>query len=157
MKNKIKCLLVVCIISLLSFGIIGCRNINDLDTVKEGIGYVNICGLKVKGGTAGDTVFFLEGWIPGNEWGGTSPNKAVVDEEGNAVLDLDPVYQYTTGDDIVCQIVGGNPAPSGSGDDFWNHKYFTGGNPKVTNPWDKKTYYVVFDKASNKLSLEEKK
>ena len=114
----------------------------------EQIMYIDVVGFKVINATdyEGKTMYFLEGWVPENEWGDTSPNKAVV-TSGIAEKTIDSTR--LTVDSIPLQMT----APVAGGG-FWDVKV-GGGTKYVENAKDFKVYILQYDCKNDELSLVE--
>ena len=114
----------------------------------EQIKYIDVVGFKVINADAyeGKTIYFLEGWVPENEWNDKSPNKAVVT---SGIAEKTIASTRLTVDSIPLQMT----APVAGGG-FWDVKV-GGGTKNVENAKDFKVYILQYDCENDELSLVE--
>lgn len=122
----------------------------------EQIKYIDVVGFKVINydGDA-EIIYFLNAWIPGNEWGWATPNKGTVSEK---TASCSITSTRITADTINVQITdpviaAGNERPVSGDANFWASKV---ADDKITvdNPKDFKVYIIVFDCNTKEFSLE---
>lgn len=114
----------------------------------EQIKYIDVVGFKVINADAyeGKDVYFLEGWVPGNDWGKVNPKATVTGGVGEVSI----ASTRLTLDSIPLQMT----APDDPDGAFWAIK--VGGGPKnVENAKDFKVYILQYDCENGELSLVE--
>ena len=117
----------------------------------EQIKYVDIVGLKIINAKdyEGIDVYFLEGWIPNNEWNDKSPNKATV-KDGTAEISI--ASQRITQDSIPVQMIAYSDKSN-----FWaDGNKIGGGTIKCDNTKDFVEKIIVYDCSTKKISLTNK-
>lgn len=116
----------------------------------EQIKYIDVVGLKVINADEyeGKSVYFLEGWIPENDWGKTTPNNGIV-TDGTVEISIE--LTRLTIDSIPLQMT----APEDADNGFWDIKV-GGGTKNVNNVKDFKKYIIQYDCEADKLTLVEK-
>lgn len=128
--------------TLVSFSIKGCKLTGYTDEV-----------------TAAGGIYFLEGWVPGNQWNSTSPNKGIASGSGSSIVytrDFASAYSIIAlGGELATtkkslQIVNWDGA---SGDTFWSNKVTAGVDVTCGNAVDGKSYYFVYDASTAEATL----
>ena len=116
----------------------------------EQIKYIDVVGFKVINADdyEGKTIYFLEGWVPGNKWGKDNPNAAVTGGTAEVAISSTRL----TVDSIPLQMT----APDDPDNGFWNIKV-GGGTKNVDNAKDFKKYIITYDCEADELSLVESK
>lgn len=99
-------------------------------------------------------VFFLEGWVPDNEWGATTPNRASV-VSGSATCTLSSPAKIID-EKFGIQIVNLKEGKTEFGDGWANVDKIQDGSLKVDNPLDLETYTLKFDCSTSALTLVKK-
>lgn len=115
-------------------------------SVRE-VKYIDVVGFKVINADdyEGKTIYFLEGWVPGNNWDNTNPSAVVT----GGVAEKAITSTRLTVDSIPLQMT----APEVGGD-FWGVKV-GGGAKNVDNEKDFKVYILQYDCENDELSLVE--
>lgn len=93
----------------------------------------------------GETVYFLEDWIPGNDWGANNPH-GEIDASYTAEVKFSSPVKIST-NEIKLQMVSYN----GTGE-FWDDKVGKG-TKTAKNPNDLTTGYLVYDCEEDELSF----
>ena len=114
---------------------------------------MSIKGCKLINYKSDNEIYFLEAWMPGNEWNEKSPNKAKP-KDGTTVVDFKTPYAYSFVGEVSdlkaaalkIQIVDWD-GTSG----FWDKKVCGGADASVADCESGKTYYLVYDAASSKV------
>ena len=114
----------------------------------EQIKYIDVVGFKVINADAyeGKTIYFLEGWVPENEWNDKSPNKAVVT---SGIAEKTIASTRLTVDSIPLQMT----APVAGGG--FCYVKVGSGTKNVENAKDFKVYILQYDCENDELSLVE--
>ena len=112
----------------------------------EQIKYIDVVGFKVINADdyEGKTIYFLEGWVPGNKWGKDNPNAAVTGGTAEVAISSTRL----TSDSIPLQMT----APDDPDGGFWDVKV-GGGTKNVENAKDFKVYILQYDCEKDELSL----
>lgn len=113
---------------------------------------MSIKGCKLINYKSDNEIYFLEGWIPGNDWNEKSPNKGKA-TNGTTVVDFKTPYAYSFVGEVSdlkaaalkIQIVDWD-GTSG----FWDKKVCGGADASVADCESGKTYYLVYDAATSK-------
>ena len=114
---------------------------------------MSIKGCKLINYKSDNEIYFLEAWMPGNEWNENSPNKGKA-TNGTTVVDFSKPYTYSFVGEVSefkaatlkIQIVDWD-GTSG----FWDKKVCGGADASVADCESGKTYYLVYDAASSKV------
>lgn len=114
---------------------------------------MSIKGCKLINYKSDNEIYFLEAWMPGNEWNEKSPNKGKA-TNGTTVVDFSEPYKYSFVGEVSefnaatlkIQIVDWD-GTSG----FWDKKVCAGADASVADCESGKTYYLVYDAASSKV------
>ena len=117
---------------------------------------MSIKGCKLINYKSDNEIYFLEGWIPGNEWNEKSPNKGKA-TNGTTVVDFSKPYTYSFVGEVSefkaatlkIQIVDWD-GTSG----FWDKKVCGGADASVADCESGKTYYLVYDAATSKVCFK---
>ncbi|MBD5411818.1 MAG: hypothetical protein HDR51_03615 [Treponema sp.] len=114
----------------------------------EAIKYIDVVGCKVINYEDDEgPIYFLEAWIPGNDWGVKNPHANVVD--GTATVTFEKPVRITA-DSIVLQMVSFKDGADESG--FWSIKV-GGGSQTIENPKNFQRGYLVFDCSESELAF----
>lgn len=122
---------------------------------------ISIKGCKLINFESEDAIYFLEGWVPGNDWGAGSPNKGNA-VDGTTVVDFTSPYQYS----FIGEVAEFNAATLKiqiiefkNKDNFWadENKVCGGADIALKDCESGKTYYLVYDKDSEEGSFLEVK
>ena len=117
---------------------------------------MSIKGCKLINYKSDNEIYFLEAWIPGNKWDGTSPNKGKP-TDGTTVVDFSTPYTYSFVGEVSelkaatlkIQIVDWD-GTSG----FWDKKVCAGADASVADCESGKIYYLVYDAASSEVCFK---
>ena len=122
---------------------------------------ISIKGCKLINFESDNDIYFLEGWVPGNQWNETSPNKGNA-VDGTTVVDFTSPYQYSfigkseefNAATLKIQII-----EFKNKDNFWadENKVCGGADIALKDCESGKTYYLVYDKDSEEGSFLEVK
>lgn len=121
----------------------------------------SIKGCKLINFESDNDIYFLEGWVPGNDWGAGSPNKGNA-VDGTTVVDFTSPYQYSfigkseefNAATLKIQII-----EFADKSNFWadENKVCGGADIALKDCESGKTYYLVYDKDSEEGSFVEVK
>ncbi|MDY5819387.1 MAG: hypothetical protein SPK26_15330 [Treponema sp.] len=122
---------------------------------------ISIKGCKLINFESDNDIYFLEGWVPGNQWNETSPNKGNA-VDGTTVVDFTSPYQYSfigkseefNAATLKIQII-----EFAKKENFWDdgNKVCGGADIALKDCESGKTYYLVYDKDSEEGSFVEVK
>ena len=122
---------------------------------------ISIKGCKLINFESEDAIYFLEGWVPGNDWGANSPNKGNA-VSGTTVVDFSTPYNYS----FIGEVAEFNAATLkiqiiefANKENFWadGNKVCGGADIALKDCESGKTYYLVYDKDSEEGSFVEVK
>ena len=114
---------------------------------------MSIKGCKLINYKSDNEIYFLEAWMPGNDWNEKSPNKGKA-TNGTTVVDFSEPYKYSFVGEVSefnaatlkIQIVDWDRTSG-----FWDKKVCAGADASVADCESGKTYYLVYDAASSKV------
>ena len=130
-------------------------NMDTEEVTIESGAYILIEDIQLVNYTGAATeVFFLEGWVPDNEWGATTPNKASV-VSGSATCTLSSPAKIID-EKFGIQIVNLKEDATEFGEGWANVDKIQDGSLKVDNPLDLETYTLKFDCSTSALTLVKK-
>lgn len=139
----------ICLVMAMIFAFVGCTDVNQavIDEAKEiaasKVGYINISGIacEVSKQYKDFDAYFMEAWVPGNEWGTSGTNKAKVDADGKAKYVFPSVLKVTDATLKLQLRIEVDPS------NLWDAPFNQVNGVKditIDNPMDGKTYTLVW-------------
>jgi hypothetical protein len=113
---------------------------------------INVYGVTIDPAATND-VYFLNGWLPGNEWGATTPNFADLVLDGTT---YDARRTFATPVEVSDNSIAVQIRMMVDASNFWDgvgNKPNNSASVSIANPKDGNTYIFSYDFSQNEVNL----